>query len=83
MSNPVAASGVNTVIATAGSAYSFSGLPWADLVSLATFLFITVQFFVLTPRIWNTAKAWYLKFIKKDSELFDELSEVPLEKDEK
>lgn len=64
-----------TTTGIVASAYTFAGFPLSDIVSILTIGFILLQVFAYSPRIWNTVTAWYRKVFKRDSTLFDALSE--------
>ncbi|KAF1043423.1 MAG: hypothetical protein GAK35_02207 [Herbaspirillum frisingense] len=61
---PTASPTVNATVAGGGMAWTHMHLPWADMVSIATFCWVLLQIAALLPKVlkifrnWKAGKGW-------------------------
>jgi hypothetical protein len=68
---PNASLSVLSGVGSISTIYAFLALPWANVVSFLTAIFILIQ---IIPRLWKTVQATYRWLFKNDTKEMDELA---------
>jgi len=58
----VTRAGANVGVGAAGTSYTYLGLPMADLVGLATLVYLLFQTIVLAPKAFATLRNWFTRW---------------------